>query len=114
MPINESLVWKSCLLTAGVASGAMALYHFALPYQFGWASDIKPNAPNVAWGALMVNFCFSVLLLLGSFLLTFCSSRWKQRDELAMAVVCSMALFWTLNLLYQLAFPCPCLCALLS
>jgi hypothetical protein len=47
----------------------MAIYNYFLPNQYRWTDDIKPGGQNVAWGALMVNACFSTLLLLGGILM---------------------------------------------
>ena len=107
VPAGGGRFWKVCLLTAGVCSGSMALYHYWLPFQYGWVKDIKPSAPNVAWGALMVNACFSTLLLFGAALTVQSAYRWSKRDELTTTCVAGMGLFWLFNATYQLMVPMP-------
>lgn len=36
---------------------------FWMPHQFDWTSKLQTTPPAIAWGAFMINFCFSVLLL---------------------------------------------------
>jgi hypothetical protein len=100
-------VWKASLLTAGISSAAMALYHLWMPAQFGWPEKLRAAPPAIAWGAVMINACFSILLLINAGLTVFCALRWSKRDALTWSCVAGIGGFWAFNAAYQVVSPMP-------
>ena len=105
--MQSARLWKTCLLVAGMCSASMALYHYWLPYQWDWPSDLRRISPAVGWGSLMVNFCFSTLLLWGGVMTLLAAMRWRKRDAMTTATVAGMGVFWLMNAAYQAAIPMP-------
>jgi membrane-associated phospholipid phosphatase len=85
----------------------MAIYHFWMPYQFHWTDKLQATPPAIAWGAIMINFCFSVLLVWGAAMTVLAAFRWAKRDALTRCAVWGMGTFWVLNAGYQALFPMP-------
>ena len=98
---SSVLLWLAAI--GGIGIGG---YHFFLPIQFRWLDDIHPAHGMVAWGLLMVNACFSTLLILGSLMLAF-AARSDAKDPMARVVVAGMAIFWAMNTIYQFVAPMP-------
>jgi len=105
--MKRQTVWKAGLLGAGIGSAAMAVYHLWMPVQWGWAEKLRAAPPAIAWGAVMINACFSILLLVGAALTTLCAFRWARRDTLTWCCVGGMATFWVFNAAYQTVSPMP-------
>ena len=94
------------LWLASIGGTAMGGYHYFLPIQFRWLDDIRPPHGMVAWALLMVNTCFSTLLILGSLMLAV-AARSRTENSMARAVVAGMAIFWAINTMYQSVAPMP-------
>lgn len=105
--MRSAAIWKVCLLAAGGCSAAMAVYHFWMPYQWDWTSKLRATPPAIAWGAWMINFCFSVLLVWGAAMTILAAFRWAKQDGLTRCAVWGMGTFWVLNAAYQALFPMP-------
>jgi len=105
--VRCAATWKASLLAAGTCSAGMAVYHFWMPYQFDWAGKLAATPPAIAWGAIMINFCFSVLLVWGAVMTVLAAFRWAKRDALTRCAVWGMGIFWVLNAGYQVLFPMP-------
>jgi hypothetical protein len=101
--MSRSTIVKSLLLTAGVASAGMALFHFFLPGFFQWSRFMTTVPASIRWGMHAINAFFSFLLLLGS-VATIRIALSPERDRI---VVWGMALFWGFNGAYQLIWPFP-------
>ena len=95
------------MLAAGVGSVAMAGYHFWMPHQWDWASKLRATPPTIAWGAFMINFCFSVLLAWGGAMTIVVALRWAKQDAATRCTVWGMGVFWVLNAGYQAILPMP-------
>ncbi len=100
-------VWKLSLLVAGVASCAMALYHFWLPHIFGWERFMARLPPTVRWGNFIINFCFSFLLLCAGLITMVAAFKGGDERTLSLCVAAGLAAFWTANALYQVIIPMP-------
>lgn len=99
----RSTIVKPLLLTAGIASGGMALFHFVLPDVFQWPRYMSGVPDSIVWGMYAINAFFSFLLLLGSAAtIRFALSPTRDRS-----VVWGMALFWAFNAAYQIVRPFP-------
>ena len=98
---STALLW-----VASIGGTAMGGYHYFLPFQFRWLDDIHPAHGMVAWALIMVNVCFSTLLILGSLMLAF-AARSSAKDPMARVVVAGMAIFWAINTIYQFVAPMP-------
>lgn len=105
--MKPSAIWKTSLLAAGVCSASMAVYHFSMPHQWAWASKLQATPPAIAWGAFMINFCFSVLLVWGAVMTILAAFRWEKQDAVTRCAVWGMGVFWVLNAGYQAVFPMP-------
>jgi len=105
--MRQASVWKASLLTAGIGSAAMAAYHLWMPEQWGWSEKLRATPPAIAWGAVMINACFSVMLLFGAIVRVCCAWRWSKRDALTWACVAGMGAFWVFNAAYQFVSPMP-------
>lgn len=105
--MRDQNIWKGSLLTAGIGSAAMAFYHLWMPVQWGWPEKLRAAPPAIAWGAVMINACFSVLLLIGAVLTICCALRWSKRDALTWFCVAGMGAFWVFNAAYQVVSPMP-------
>lgn len=105
--MSLATIWKASLLTAGICSASMALYHFWLPYQWDWTGKLRSAPPAIAWGAPMINFCFSALLVWGAAMTILAAFRWTRQDALTRCAVWGMGVFWILNAGYQALVPMP-------
>jgi len=94
---------KPLLLTAGVASSGMALFHFVLPTVFQWSGPLEALPASIRWGVYSINAFFSTLLLLGG-IATIRVARSPRPDRM---IVWDMAIFWIVNAGYQLIWPFP-------
>lgn len=101
--MTRPTVVKALLLTAGVASAAMAAFHFFLPTVFQWSRFMTTVPASIRWGMDAINAFFSALLLLGS-AATIRVALSPRRDTM---IVWGMALFWGFNAAYQLMWPFP-------
>jgi hypothetical protein len=99
----RSTIVKPLLLTAGVGSAGMALFHFFLPSVFQWSRFMTTVPASIVWGMYAINAFFSLLLLLGS-VATIRVALSPGRDSV---VVWGMAIFWIFNAIYQLVWPFP-------
>jgi H+/Cl- antiporter ClcA len=84
---STALLWL-----AAVGGTAMGGYHYFLPIQFRWLDDIRPAHGMVAWSLLMINTCFSTLLILGSLMVAF-AAKSGTKDPMARVIVACMAIF---------------------
>ncbi len=100
----SSVDWS--LLAAGVLTSAMALYHFWLPFGFGWPEALS-RAPMLRWGLLSINSFFSYLLLAGGAMTITLAAKPAPRDRTSGWLLMSMIGFWLFNLCYQLLIPMP-------
>ncbi|MBI3661002.1 hypothetical protein HY230_11120, partial [Candidatus Acetothermia bacterium] len=100
-------IWKPSLLIAGISSAAMALYHFWLPYQWNWESELSNRSAALSWGLFSINFFFSILLLEGSIITLIVAFKRTEINTLAYASVLGMGVFWAVNAIYQIIIPLP-------
>jgi hypothetical protein len=101
--MTRPMIVKALLLTAGVASAAMAAFHFFLPTVFQWSRYMATVPTSIRWGLDAINAFFSTLLLLGS-IATIRVALSPRRDTM---IIWGMALFWVFNTAYQLLWPFP-------
>jgi len=101
--MTRPIIVKALLLTAGVASAAMAAFHFFLPTVFQWSGYMATVPTSIRWGLEAINTFFSTLLLLGS-IATIRVALSSRRDT---TIIWGMALFWLVNIAYQLLWPFP-------
>ena len=100
---TRPMIVKVLLVTAGVASAAMAAFHFFLPTVFRWSSYMATVPTSIRWGMDAINAFFSTLLLLGS-VATIRVALSPRRD---MMIIWGMTVFWVVNTAYQLVWPFP-------
>ncbi|MBI1744935.1 tetratricopeptide repeat protein [Candidatus Acetothermia bacterium] len=105
--MRSEKIWKPSLLIAGISSAAMALYHFWLPYQWGWESKLSNTPAALSWGLFSINFFFSVLLLGGSIITFIVAFKRTETNTLAYASMLGMGVFWVVNAIYQIIIPFP-------
>jgi len=98
---------KAALLIVGIASSAMATFHFFLPHIFGWADLVTGIPPPIRWGLFSVNVFFSSLLLSGGITTIIATLRNEESSLIAYCVFIGMGCFWIINASYQIIFPFP-------
>ena len=98
---------RVCLLTAGIASSAMATFHFFLPHVFGWARFVAKIPSPIRWGLFSLNVFFSSLLLWGGITTIIATFRGKESHLLSYCIFIGMGCFWIINASYQILFPFP-------
>ena len=94
------------LAAAGVLTAGMALYHFGLPFLWGWGKALTPW-PMLHWALFMLNASFSYLLLAGGAATVALAFRRDARDRTGRWVLFAIGGYWVFNLLYQLVSPMP-------
>jgi len=94
------------LLAGGILTSGMAIYHFWLPFQFGWPEDLA-RAPMLGWGLLMINASFSFLLLAFGLISLAIALRIVPREGAGTWVIGAVAAYWVFNAAYQLVAPMP-------
>jgi hypothetical protein len=98
---------KTCLLIGGVASVAMAIFHFFLPHVFGWARFVSHIPAPIRWGLFSLNVFFSSLLLWGGILTIITALKYQESNLLSYSIFIGMGCFWIINASYQIVFPFP-------
>ena len=94
------------LAAAGVLTAGMALYHFGLPFLWGWGKALAPW-PMLHWALFMLNASFSYLLLAGGAATVALALRREVRDRTGRWVLLAIGGYWVFNLLYQMVSPMP-------
>ena len=100
--------WESRALRFGAIQGVlMAIYHFTLPYQFGWAQHLPEGIDTIVWALFALNSYFSFNLLVASALFGY--FVFFKRDALLPILMLALLLtsFWTFSFGYQLVEPMP-------
>ena len=93
-------------LTAGILTGAMAIYHFALPISFHW-DEVLHQVPMLRWGVWMINACMSFLLLAGGVMTVAIAFEPPPRGRTSTWVLRGMGGFWLFNATCQVVVPMP-------
>lgn len=94
------------LAVAGGLTCVMALYHFTLPYVWGWGEDLL-KAPMLHWALFMLNPSFSYLLLAGGAVTIAIALGPTSRDRTGRWVLVGMCGYWLFNAVYQITNPMP-------
>ena len=98
---------KTCLVVAGLASCAMAAFHFALPHVFGWARFVNNIPSPIRWGLFSINVFFSALLLWGGVITIITALSERGSTLLSYCIFLGMGVFWIINTSYQIIYPFP-------
>jgi hypothetical protein len=98
---------KTCLAMAGIASAAMAAFHFMLPHVFGWARFVNDMPPPIRWGLFSTNVFFSSLLLWGGVITIIATLKDRGGILLSYCIFFGMGAFWVINASYQIIYPFP-------
>jgi hypothetical protein len=98
---------KTCLVIAGLASVAMATFHFVLPHVFGWARFVIGIPSPVRWGLFSTNVFFSTLLLWGGVTTIIAALTDRGSPLLSSCIFFGMGVFWIINASYQIIYPFP-------
>ena len=98
---------KTCLVIAGIASAAMAAFHFMLPHIFGWARFVNNIPPPIRWGLFSINVFFSSLLLWGGVITIITTLKDRGSNLLSYCIFFGMGVFWIINVSYQIMYPFP-------
>jgi hypothetical protein len=122
--MQRDAVARPLLLVAGFASAAMGAFHFALPTIFHWERFITTIPAPIRWGVVSINVFLSTLMLLGG-VATILVARRLASDPgtgsdpggAAIGGVANaagdglvpkgMAIFWFVNVGYQIVRPFP-------
>lgn len=98
---------KTCLVIAGLASAAMAVFHFVLPHVFGWARFVNDIPSAIRWGLFSINVFFSTLLLWGGVTTIIAALSDSGRTLLGYCIFFGMGVFWIIDASYQIIYPFP-------
>lgn len=94
------------LALAGLFTAGMALYHFCLPFIWGWG-DALQHEPMLRWALFMLNASFSYLLLAGGTITVALAFGTGARDRAGRWLLMAMCGYWLFNAVYQIAAPMP-------
>jgi hypothetical protein len=94
------------LLVAGLLTAGMALYHFCLPYLWGWGEPLL-KMPMLHWALFMLNASFSYLLLAGGVISVGLALAPRAHDRSGRWMLVAMAGYWLFNAVYQIVAPMP-------
>lgn len=98
---------RVCFFAAGLATSAMALYHFRLPHIWGWERFAANLPPAISWGLFSINFFFSFLLLWGGLITIIAAFRLEKVNRFGWFCLLGVGIFWVVNAVYQIAVPMP-------
>jgi hypothetical protein len=98
---------KTCLVIAGIASAAMAAFHFMLPHVFGWARFVNNIPSPIRWGLFSINVFFSTLLLWGGVTTIITALNDRGSTLVSSCIFFGMGGFWIINASYQTIYPFP-------
>ena len=98
---------KTCLVIAGLASSAMAAFHFVLPHVFGWARFVNNMPAPIRWALFSINVFFSALLLWGGVTTIIGALNDRGDTLLSYCIFFGMGVFWIINASYQIIYPFP-------
>ena len=98
---------KACLVIAGLASSAMAAFHFVLPHVFGWARFVNDIPSPIRWGLFSINVFFSTLLLWGGVTTIIAALKDRGSTLLSYCIFVGMGVFWIIDASYQTVYPFP-------
>jgi hypothetical protein len=98
---------KTCLVIAGLASSAMATFHFVLPHVFGWAQFVNNIPSPIRWGLFSINVFFSTLLLGGGVTTIIAALNDRGSTLLSYCIFFGMGFFWIIDASYQIIYPFP-------
>lgn len=87
------------LLVGGLSSCSMAIYHFVLPFAFGWGPFLDRLPPAIRWGSYSINFFMSYLMLAGGVLTLRAWRHIRAGRSPDRRIVAAMASFWVVNTL---------------
>src|SRR5258705_7614905 len=88
------------LVVAGGLTCIMALYHFTLPYVWGWGEDLLKTR-MLHWALFMLNASFSYLLLAGGAVTIAIALDPTAQDRTRRWVLFGMGGYWVFNPVYQ-------------
>jgi hypothetical protein len=105
--MNVTKIWKTCLGIAGGNSLLMAGYHFYLPYQFDWDEKLASVAPIFPWALNVLNFSWSLMLLLVSFLVLSIAKRGPGKSFHESSIIVGLGIYWFVHGVYLIAVQPP-------
>ena len=96
---------KAFLVIGGMASSAMAAFHFVLPHVFGWARFVNNIPSPIRWGLFSINVFFSALLLWGGVTTIIAALNDRGSKLLSYCIFFGMGVFWIIDTSYQIIYP---------
>ena len=85
----------------------MAIYHFIIPFQFGWENYLSEKSPTINWSLYALNNYFSFnLLVLAMALLYFLIFKIKAKHTI-ITLSTIVLIFWVFSGWYQFVSPMP-------
>ncbi len=100
-------LWFVTLLIAAIDDCGLALYHFMLPYQFGWSNALKGVADTLVWALFALNFSWSVLVFLMGVLVLYLARLGPAAGKFAKVTLFAVGLFWAIHGAYTWLNPFP-------
>ncbi len=98
---------KFLLKLGTLQSVAMAIYHFFIPYQFGWDQYLKAESPTINWALVSINNYYSFTLLVAGGLLLFFLLGKKDQQQSISLLSFILLVHWLFSFFYQLISPMP-------
>ncbi|MFB3918365.1 MAG: hypothetical protein ACE14M_16670 [Terriglobales bacterium] len=100
-------IGRAALVTAGIGSCGMAVFQLYAPRLYGWEQYFSLIPPHVAWAMKAGSVFFSFLVAWGGFLTVLAGARRGPMGGLGYPILCGLAIFWIVNVLYQIRIPAP-------
>jgi hypothetical protein len=100
-------VQRAALVTAGIGSCGMAAFQLYVPRLYGWDQYLSLMPPHMAWTMHAVNVFFSFLIAWGGFLTVLAGARPKKLGGLGYPILYGLAIFWVVNVVYQIRVRAP-------
>ena len=104
--MRSSTPWFVLLALAAFQDCALALYHFFLPYQFGWGRALHGVPASITWALYALNFSWSLLTLVAG-ALVFYAAIIGPASAFVRRTVFAIGLFWLIHGAYTWINPFP-------
>lgn len=95
------------LLIGALQTILMGLYHFVIPFQFGWGNYLEETSPTINWSLYSINNYFSFNLLVLALFLGYYLVKKQEKVEVIKVLSTMIFLFWVFSVAYQLISPMP-------
>lgn len=105
--MRSTRLWSVSLGLAGLHDCSLALYHFVLPYHWGWRQGLDGVPDTLVWALFALNFSWSLMVLLAGCLVVYAARLGPEAGTFARRTVFGVGLFWAIHGIYTWVSPLP-------